>query len=316
MRDDDDDNAAIRLHNHPRPARKARASSSTTKRPRTAAPMAEIDEAEVALHRTAVASLDPEERGWFGTQAIFFVARGGTVEQLAGVWAFPHETMRYGYVDNAQGDMEYCVMLRLRGSSEFIQVSTGIVRLSSGTFVEASRNPVLDSTMGYVLRILSIEKVGMTLPSVAFIDGRVSDALHMDDVVRRHASSFSSTSDSFFAVGRRTADRTILQRLAAGEATSDDLQAWADKHRHPWEVSEAIECDGPDEFLRSIETMVKDIDLDDTHVVCMERIPSSNVGIIPALWATQQGNRSTWIPAGRLWVRFVNKHGFQLLPIA
>ena len=312
--ENDNDTSAIRLHNRPRPARKSRAPQKE-KRIRTAPPR-EADDAEIALHRTAIASLDDDERTWLGTQSVFFVARSGSVETIVGIWAFPHETMRYGYVESEDGDMEYCLQVRPRGSDEFIQMSMGIVRLAGGTFVEALRCPILQSDRGYVLRVISVEQIGMTIPSVAFLDGRISEAAHMDDVVRRHTTTFSSTTDNFFAVARRVGDRDILRRLSEGEATSDDLQTWADKHRHPWEVSEAIECDTPSAFCKSIETMMKDLELDDTHVVSMERIPSSNVGIMPARLATQHGNRSTWIPSGRLFVRFVDrKNTFQLLPI-
>lgn len=314
----DDDASAIQRHNKPRPVRKARKASGP--RPRTT-PLTDQDDAEIRLHRTAVAALDPEERAWISTQAVIFMARGQAVEVMVGEWIFPHETVRYGYIDNEAGDAEYCVMVRLRGSDRFIQLSTGIVHLAaSGRFVEASRTPIVpgSDTTGYVIRIISIEELGSApLPTVAFADGRLASAVHMADVVQRYASSFVASTSSVFAVGRRRGDAEILQRLAIGEATAEDMQRWADHHRHPWEIAEAIDCSSPDEFMRSIETMKEPLDLDEDFVVTLESTPSSNVGVLSALWATQRGNSSTWIPSARLFVRFVSdRDGFQLVPIA
>jgi hypothetical protein len=312
---DSADAAAITRHLQPRPTRKAR---KTTARTRTAPPT-DADDAEVALHRTAIAAMAVEDRAWLATQAVFFMARNDVIEPVVGVWAFPHPNMRYGFVDDQQGNVEYCIMVRLRGSDEFTYVSTGIVRLSTGKFVEAMRHPILEQgpSRGYVMRIVSVEDIDTcAIPSVAFVDGRLSSATHMADVIRRHASSLMSQSTSSFIVARRKTDRDILQRLATGDATPDDLQEWTDHHVHPWTIAEAIETTGDDEFATMVADTSKDIDLDEAFVATIEREPTANVGIMAAIAAVHKSLISKCIPPGRVFVRMVDdKNGFRIFPV-
>lgn len=291
----------VAKHTRPRPARKARKKPSERK---TTAP-SELDEQENRMHRAAVAaSLTDEQRLWKATQAIFIVARGGSLEMMAGVWAFPDPDQRYGYVEGGGGEVEYCVLVRPQGCDLFIQMSTGIVRLQSGEYVQAEKAPVLqDVHRGYVMRVVAIEKDNVDLETVSSINGFVSDALHMADVIsRQYTSNDTGTwaTGKTFGVARRRCDKEVMDRFLRGEADEDDVRRWS-SHVHPWDVAESIETDDVDEFARRVIAATADTRLGDSHVLSMEHIPTSNLGIIPCIWAVQRGNRSTWIPRTRLY---------------
>lgn len=307
----------ISKHAKARPARKIRKKPCEKK---TTVP-SHLDEQENRLHREAVASsLDDEQKKWFATQAVLFLARGEILETMVGIWTFPYQEQRYGVVESDEDDsVEYCIVFRPQGGNEFIRLSMGIVKTAEGEFVQAQKNPILgDEYRGFVMRIVSIEKNGEMLPSVSNIAGFLSEAFHMSDVIGRQYTSSETgpwATGREFGVARRRSDKAVLDRILKGEALDDDIHRWS-KHLHPWDVAEAIETNDVDTFVRKIQQAVEDVDLDEGHVVSLESIPMSNIGVMPCIWAVQRGNKSTWIPRSRLFIRYVDDQGFQMLPIA